>query len=150
MQTLLAPIPSSRSPFARLSVQLRRSLRRVLSRLRRLARAASGFARAGIDHLGRLGSLATLSSLARDPAIEAWLALGREVRRRRQLAGLSAATAPKPPLPREGARILLLRSGERPTPAPPSPSPKSRDARDGHDSHDDHDGIGPLNLRITM
>ena len=135
MQTLLAPIPSSRSPLARLSVQLRRSLRRALSRLRRLARAASGLARAGID---RLGSLATLSSLTRDPAIEAWLALGREVRRRRQLAGLSSATAPRLPLPRGGARVLLLRSGERPMHEPRS----SADA--------DHDGTPPLNLRITM
>lgn len=138
MQTLLAPIPSSRSPFARLSVKLRRSLRRVLSVLRRLglhrlARAASDLARAGVD---RLGSIAPLSSLSRDPAIEAWLALGREVRRRRQLAGLSSATAPKAPLPRGGARVLLLRSGERPMHEPPS--------------NRDHDGTPPLSLRITM
>jgi hypothetical protein len=131
MQTLLAPIPTSRSPFARLSVKARLSLRRMISRLRRLARAAAALARAGVD---RLGSIAPISSLARDPAVEAWLALGREVRRRRRLAGTSSATAPKLPLPREGARILLLHSGKRP----------SRDATD------ERDGTPPVTLRITM
>lgn len=98
MQTLLAPIRLGRWS----------SLRRLLDWLRRLVR-----------HVAQLGG--KLPSLTRDPAVDAWLALGKARRRRRGAA--------RQHLPRTGqcARVIPLR--------PHGPA--------GH-------GPSSVNLRITM
>jgi hypothetical protein len=101
MQTLLAPIRLSRSS----------SLRRLLDWLRRLVR-----------HVGQLGLLAgKWPSLTRDPAVDAWLALGKARRRRR------GAARQLPPRSGQSARVIPLR--------PHGPA--------GH-------GPSSVNLRITM
>lgn len=144
MQTLLAPLPPSWSPLrlslSRLGAALRRPLRRLRARLRRLARLV----RAGIDKLGSVSSLASLPSLTRDPAVEAWLALGREVRRRRRLAGSSTASpwSPDDRAQRQGGRILLLRPHGATQKHPHSEQPAASAA--------DPDDTPPVNLRITM
>lgn len=149
MQTLLAPLPPSRSPL-RLSLSrvsaamwaavwaaVRRPLRRLRSRLRRLARVV----RAGID---KLGGFPSLPSLTRDPAVEAWLALGREVRRRRRLAGSSTASpwSADERAQRQGGRILLLR--------PHGAIQKLEKPGEPAASAADPDDTPPVNLRITM
>lgn len=91
MQTLLAPLRPSRSRFARLSVALRSSLRRLLAGLRRLLRRAARSAVAGTG---------TWPSLIRDPGVDAWLALSEQRRQRRRLPAGS---------PREGAKVIPLR-----------------------------------------
>lgn len=101
MQTLLAPIRLGRSS----------SLRRLLDWLRRLVR-----------HVGQLGlAVGKWPSLTKDPAVEAWLALGKARRRRR------GAARQLPPRAGQSARIIPLR--------PHGPA--------GH-------GPSSVNLRITM